>query len=199
MATSTRYSFVAMFFHWLIALLIIGQLIGGLVMVKLLPRASSLTFELYQFHKSIGITILGLSVLRLLWRLTHRAPALPETMPGWQRVMAGFSHIGFYVFMIGMPLIGWAMVSVSPLGIQTFLFKTIHLPHMPFWNGVENLEPIETLFKNIHEYVAYGAIALIVLHVGAALMHHFKDRDDVLIRMLPLLKNRSANTLSNKN
>lgn len=184
------YSKVAIFFHWLIAILIIGQLAGGLIMVRVLSKGSSLKFELYQYHKSFGILILSLSVLRLIWRLTHRPPALPLTMPGWEKTLASMTHFIFYFFMLAIPLIGWAMVSVSPLGISTYLFEIVRLPHLPFWEGASDPAALEKQFKFIHEYLAFATIALLVLHIAAALKHHFHDRDDVLTRMLPFLRTR---------
>ncbi len=187
-----RYSGVAILLHWLVAVLIIGQLSGGVLMVKFLPKTSSLTFEIYQLHKSIGILILILSMLRLLWRLGHQPPAHPETMASWERGIASLTHITFYGFMIVIPLIGWAIVSVSPLQISTYLFDTIRLPHLPFWEGVADTKALEDLFKWLHEYLAFAMAGLLALHIGAALKHHFKDRDNVLVRMLPILKQRNS-------
>ncbi len=189
---ANRYSSIAIFLHWSIALLIIGQIVGGLVMVEFLGKGSALKFEIYQWHKSFGILILALSILRLLWCLTHRPPSLPDKMPGWERRLAGFTHIAFYGFLISMPLVGWAMVSVSPLGISTYLFETIRLPHMPFWEGQDNLVDLENLFKQIHEYMGFAMIGLLLLHIGAALKHHFHDRDDILSRMLPMIKSPNS-------
>lgn len=191
LTNQTRYSTIAILLHWAIALLIIGQVIGGLVMTKLLPNASSLTFEIYQMHKSFGITILALSLLRLLWRLGNRPPNLPEKMAGWEKQIAAVTHIAFYIFMIGIPLIGWAMVSVSPFQIPTYIFDLIKLPHMPFWEGVSDPKALETQFKSLHKYAALAMVGLLVLHIGAALKHHIRDRDNVLIRMLPISKQRN--------
>lgn len=185
MNQSHRYTTVAIALHWLIALLIIGQLIGGLVMVRL--PFTTLKFEIYQWHKSFGVTILMLSFLRLAWRLGHKPPPLPEKMDSLQKTMAGLSHALLYIFMIAMPLIGWAMVSVSPKNIPTVLFKTLPWPHIP---GVPQSEQWEQFFSSAHEYLAYGFIALLVLHVAAALKHHYVDRDDVLVRMAPIFKRK---------
>lgn len=186
-----RYSRGAMILHWLIALMIIGQVTGGLVMTKLLPKSSSLTFEIYQLHKSFGITILLLSLIRLGWRLTHKPPELPLTGPQWQNRIAGVTHVAFYAFIILIPLSGWAMVSVSPYNIPTVLFDVIPWPHLPFWEGVADKKPIEGQFKQLHEYMAFSMIALLVLHIGAALKHHYKDHDAVLARMVPGLNPRA--------
>ena len=182
---SSRYSRIAIWLHWMIAILIIGQLAGGKIMHLMDP--SSLKFELYQYHKSFGIMILLLSCLRLFWRLGHKPPALPTTMKPWEQRVANLSHKAFYVLVIGIPLSGWAMVSASTFGLKTKLFKLIPWPHIP---GVPQSESLETQLKQAHEVLAIFVFALLLLHIGAALKHHFKDRDDVLTRMVPRLKIR---------
>jgi len=183
---TSRYSRVAIWLHWMIALLIIGQLVGGKIMHIMDP--SSLKFELYQYHKSFGIMILLLSVLRLVWRLAHKPPALPETMKPWERRVAGLSHKAFYALMIGIPLSGWAMVSASTFGLKTKLFKAVPWPHIP---GIPQSESLETQLKQAHELLAILVFVLLLLHIGAALKHHFKDKDDVLTRMVPRLKQKT--------
>jgi len=183
---SLNYSRIAISLHWMMAILIIGQIIGGVVMHNMDP--TSLKFSLYQWHKSFGILILGLSLLRLVWRLTHKAPALPKDMKPFEVLAAKFTHVAFYALMIGIPLSGWAMVSASETGIDTVLFKLIPWPEMP---GIADSEVLETRLKDLHEILAKATIVLIVLHVGAALKHHFVNRDTVLSRMLPIIKPKS--------
>jgi len=185
-ASPTRYSSVAIALHWLIAFLIIGQAAAGLYMHNL--PATTLKFELYQWHKSFGVTILFLSFLRLFWRLTHKPPALPGGMAAWERFAARVSHVGFYVLIIAVPIVGWAMVSASPKDVPTVLFGAIAWPHMP---GIPQGEGLEDILKETHEYMAFTILGLLVLHVGAALKHHFVNRDGVLSRMLPFLKRSS--------
>ncbi|MBT8472987.1 MAG: cytochrome b [Marinicaulis sp.] len=182
-----RYSSAAVFLHWLIALLIIGQIAGGLYMHRL--PATTLKFELYQWHKSFGVTILALSVLRLGWRLTHRPPPLPDAMSRIEQFGARASHAGFYVLLFALPLVGWAMVSASPKDLPTVLFETVPFPHMP---GLPQSESLEAAFMQTHKYLAYSAIALLFLHVAAALKHHFIKRDDVLTAMAPWIKPKSS-------
>lgn len=179
----TRYSKVAITLHWLIALLIIGQFAGGKIMMAM--EGSPLKFELFQLHKSFGIIILLLSLLRLMWRLTHKAPPLPETMPKHEKLAAKISHIGFYGLMIGIPLAGWAMVSAAPIRITTKIFKVVKWPDMPFIARSENLEKT---FSQAHEIMSTLIIVLLLIHIGAAFKHHFKDKDDVMTRMVPRLK-----------
>ncbi|MEL7489427.1 MAG: cytochrome b [Pseudomonadota bacterium] len=189
-----RYTGVAIILHWMIAILIIGQIAGGLFMVKALEDGSSLKFELYQWHKSFGITILVLSLLRLGWRLTHRPPALPEGMSGLERAGARFSHLAFYGLMIGVPLGGWALVSASPFAssVPTYLFGVIPWPHLPFFEGVEDRRALAEQISGLHEFFALATAALLAVHVGAALKHHFVNRDGVLARMAPIFKPRSS-------
>ena len=137
-------------------------------------------FELFQLHKSFGFIILGLSILRLIWRLTHKAPALPTGMKPWEVKAAKLTHVGFYALIIGIPLSGWVMVSVSMPKITTKIFKAVKVPDLP----LPRSESLETITKNTHEILAVVMAALIAVHIGAALKHHFVDSDATLTRML---------------
>lgn len=185
---SDRYSHGAIALHWLMALLLIGMLVMGWTMAAedLLPNSQR--FPLYQLHKSFGITLLFLSLMRLIWRLTHRPPALPNTMKAWERMAAQTVHILFYVLMIAMPLSGWALVSASTLGIPTMVFGLFQWPHLPWLTNLPNQSAVADLTKEIHELFAYGLVALLALHLAAALKHHFIAKDGTLARMLPFLK-----------
>ena len=184
-ASPDRYSKIAIGFHWLIAVMIIGLIIFGILMTN--PDTSN-RFALYQLHKSFGICVLILSVLRLLWRLGHTPPALPKDMKGWEIAAAKVTHIAFYVIMIGMPLLGWAMVSSTELVIPTKIFKTIPWPDIP---GLPRDNAVSDIFKNLHYWIGRATIILILLHIGAALKHHFINKDNVLGRILPLLRKSS--------
>ena len=183
-APRNRYTTVAIALHWLIAVAIATIVTIGLVMthVKLTPF---MQFRLYQLHKSIGITILVLVVLRLAWRLTHRPPPLPATMPKLEKQAAEGTHVLLYLFMLGMPLIGWALVSSSPLNIPTVLYGVIPWPHLPILPMLANKAAVEAVLKVVHAYGAFVLIALVLLHVAAALRHHVVIRDDILRRMIP--------------
>ncbi|MCB2114389.1 MAG: cytochrome b [Parvularculaceae bacterium] len=189
-ASTERYTPVAIALHWLIAILLVGQLAGGFYMHGLPKEQAELKFELYQLHKSFGVTILFLTLIRLGWRLTHRAPALPDAMAAWEKAAARGAHAGFYVLLVALPLAGWLVVSASPLAdsVPTYLFGVIPWPHLPFFEGVEDRRALSHEIAEIHEYLAFAMIALIVLHLGAALKHQFINRDGVLGRMLPFLK-----------
>jgi len=180
----TRYSAVAIALHWLIALAIVALVVIGIVMTGLPDTDLTRKFALYQLHKSLGITVLALSLLRLAWRLTHRPPPLPGTLKPWERRAAWATHIGFYGLIIVIPLLGWAMVSASPYNIPTVLWGEIPWPHLRVPKSAFEA------FRTGHVLLAFGAIALLVLHVAAALKHHYILRDDVLARMLPFMRRR---------
>lgn len=197
MKSLDRYSAVAILLHWAIALLLIGQLAAGFYMHRLMHAEPNpdqqLTFQLLQWHKSFGVTIFFLTLIRLGWRLTHRPPPLPAEMPGWEKFAARSVHAGFYVLLLAMPLVGWAIVSSSPFAesVQTYLFGVVHWPHLPFFEGIENRKEVSHQFAELHEALAFIMIGLIVLHVAAALKHQFINRDGVLGHMLPFARKRA--------
>jgi cytochrome b561 len=179
-----RYDGVAMALHWLTALAVLGLLVVGLVMTDL-PRGSALQFVLFQGHKSVGITVLLLTVARLAWRLAHRPPPLPASMPPWERAAAHAGHLGLYLFLLAMPLTGWALVSASPLNIPTVLYGVLPWPHLPILATLADKKPVAAALATTHGALAWILIALLVVHVGAALRHHVLLKDDVLRRMVP--------------
>jgi len=183
-SSSDRYGDIAVGFHWLIALMIIGMLAVGKYMTGL-ESDDSMRFVLTQWHKTFGITILVLSLLRLLWRFTHRPPPELESVPAWQSRIARLVHIALYALLFAVPITGWIMVSVSPLDIPTVLFEVIPLPHLPIGGDAATREALEHDFLDYHELAGNLMIALLLAHAGAALKHHFIDRDQVLRRMLP--------------
>lgn len=178
-----------MSFHWLIAALIIFNICLGYYMNDL-PRSDPDRLWFVQFHKSTGLSILVLSVLRLLWRVVNPFPDFPPTVPAWERFAARAGHYLFYFFIIAIPLAGWAMVSSSPLGLPTYWYGLFEWPHIPFLADMprEQKQQLVGLFRETHNWLAFLAIFLIVLHVAAALKHQFWDKDTVLSRMLPWTK-----------
>lgn len=184
MLSTARYNGVAIAIHWLTAVAIVTQFILGWTMISLRPP-SYLHFSLYQWHKSIGMTILALSVLRLVWRLLHRPPPLPAIMPAWEKRAAKLSHGLLYVLLIALPITGWAVVSASPLNIPTLLYGVLPLPHLPVLPELPDKQTAEQALKALHEFGGWILALLLAGHIGAALRHHFLIRDEVLRRMLP--------------
>lgn len=182
------YTRTAIILHWTIAILIIGLLIAGLVMTTDGLLDKSTRIAVYQLHKSVGLTVLVLSVLRILWRLTHKAPPLPAHLKWYERIGAKATHLLFYALIILLPLSGWAMTSSTPTGFPTFWFGLFEWPHLP---GVEGNPQAHEAAQEGHEVMAWIIIAALFLHIGAALKHHIIDRDNILSRMLPLVKPRS--------
>jgi cytochrome b561 len=183
---SRRYTFVAILLHWLIAIGIFALLAIGLIMMHASITVAT-KFQLFQLHKSIGITVLFLAVLRLAWRLFRVPPPLPGTMPPLEKKAATGAHHLLYLAMIGLPLTGWAVVSVAPLNIATILYGLVYWPHIPFLANLHDKAPVSAIVTAIHTYGAWALILVVVLHIAAALRHHFIIRDDVLWRMLPIL------------
>ena len=175
MSTATRYTPVAVVLHWLMALAIIGSFCVGLYMADL---PFSLTrLKLYNWHKWAGVTILALAALRLLWRLTHRPPAdLPA--PAWQRFAAHATHWALYALFFLVPLAGWAYSSAA--GFPIVLFGVLPLPDF-----VSPDRALAEVLKQRHSQLAWALAVVVLLHVAAALKHHFIDRDGLLHRMLP--------------
>lgn len=180
-----RYATIAIVLHWLIAAAILFQMqlpwrFNGLKTLE--------AFALIQLHKSVGISILVLSLARLGWRLANPPPPEPETLALWERWLSKVVHWGLYGLMIGMPITGWIMVSTSKTGIPTVLWGAIPWPHVPglaalpaagkaAWNGFA---------YESHELLGWGFYVLIGLHVAGALKHQLFSRDEaVLARMAP--------------
>ncbi|WP_428643300.1 cytochrome b [Roseibium sp.] len=189
--TSSGYGRVAIFFHWTMALLIVGMLALGLYMQSL-PQTDPATFQLYQLHKSIGFVVLALAVLRLVWRAVNPSPRLPESMTPLERTAAHLGHAGLYGLLFLLPLTGWFMVSASPWGIPTIVFNVLHVPHLPLPEILGDKAQAESLFKMLHAYGAYLMIALTVAHIAAALKHHYIARDNTLKRMLSTSSARAS-------
>lgn len=181
---SIRFGLVAVTLHWLIAALFLAMVVIGLTMTNL-ALADPWTFPLYQLHKSIGVTIFALVALRLAWRLSGHAPPLPASLGPWERRAACVTHYGLYAALLVMPLTGWITVSASPYGIPTVLYGYVRLPHIGFVVASSHKAMIEQAASWTHWGLAWTAMALIALHIAAALKHHFILRDDVLARMLP--------------
>jgi cytochrome b561 len=175
LADRPRYTGVAIALHWLLALMIFGSLGVGLYMTGL--SMSPTRLKLYNWHKWAGVTILVLSALRLLWRLAHQPP--PDAPgPRWQQQAANWTHRLLYVLFFAVPLAGWAYSSAA--GFPVVWFGVLPLPDF-----VSPDKALAESLKTLHRLLAYALATLVVLHVAAALKHHFLDRDGLLHRMRP--------------
>jgi cytochrome b561 len=169
-----RYSAGAIAFHWTIAALVLFNLWLGLFHDSL-PR----DWKVMPIHKSVGITILALTLGRIAWRLMHRPPHLPELMPRWEKLLARGVHLLLYALLLIMPLTGW-LLSSNPARPRPFnwffLFDVPMLPATP---------AIARSAHEAHELLGWLMAGLVLIHIVAALRHHFLLRDKVLARMLP--------------
>jgi cytochrome b561 len=173
---SGRYGRGAIGLHWAAAVLILANLGFGLWVVGLPLSPHKLRY--LSWHKWIGVTILLLSTARLLWRLRHPAPPLPPTMRPWEVRVANASHGLLYVLFFAAPVTGWLFSSAAG-------FQTVYLGVLPIPDLVSRNRELAEVLKALHHWINYLLAAGIVLHVTAALKHHFIDGDDVLRRMLP--------------
>ncbi len=186
-----RYTAVAILLHWLIAAGILALIVIGLMMTQFSAQLPQMeVFKLYQLHKSIGITVLLLAVLRLLWRFTHRPPPLPGEVPAAEKGAAHGLHWLLYLFMIGMPITGWAVVSSSPFNLPTVLYDLVPWPDLPILPTLANKAAVSHALAWVHAYGSWILIALLAVHIGAGLRHHFIKRDAILGRMVPGLSGR---------
>lgn len=181
--SSARYNNIAVLLHWLIAAAIIFQLGLGWRMVDE-PKGAG-AYALFQLHKSIGFSILFLSVFRLLWRISHKAPPLPNAMPQWEQMAAKIAHLAFYGIMLGLPLTGWLLVSASSTHIPTLLFGVIPFPHLPFIAelSADLKHQLHEFAQVSHGLLALGTMALLTLHIGAVLKHQLLVKDTVFSHM----------------
>ena len=198
-APASRYTPVAIALHWAIALAIFAMIPMGWWMSEAInePGSQALAYRVFQIHKSVGFLILALTVLRLVWRLTHRTPGMPAEMKIWERFAARATHAAFYGLMLALPLTGWLYVSTGwavatdqPLAVATSWFGLFTVPHLPFIGeaaaGLRRAVAYQAM--GAHGLMAWGAVVLIALHVGAALKHQFINHDGVLAHMIPVLK-----------
>lgn len=171
--TPDRYTRTAVLLHWLVALLIFAAFPLGVYMADL--PFSPTKLQLYSYHKWIGITVLLLVAVRLAWRATHAAPAAAPA-PRWQQAAATATHHLLYVLMVAVPLTGWLMSSAK--GFQTVWFGVLPLPDL-----VAKDKALGDLLQTVHKLLNFTLLALVAVHIGAALKHHFIDKDGLLKRM----------------
>ncbi|WP_266169998.1 cytochrome b [Dyella subtropica] len=175
-----RWGSIAKFFHWITALLILGNGIFGLMMDLASNPMQKINW--LALHKSIGLTVLALFLLRLLWRWGDKRPR-EEPAPRWQQLAAHATHAVLYVLIVALPLTGWWLNSVAGKPLQ--FFKQFNLPALTAAN-----HDLKGTVEGIHEYLFWFLVLVLVAHVGGALKHHFIDRDNTLLRMLPFRRLR---------
>src|SRR5690606_23400740 len=180
----TDYTAPAKALHWLIALLILGMLVLGFYMQDLPLSPDKL--KLYSWHKWAGVSIFVLVVVRLAWRLMHPPPALPAHMAPGERVVAQAGHTLLYVLMFAIPLSGWLMSSAK--GFQTVWFGVLPIPDL-----LARDKATGDLLQTVHFSLNLLLAAVLSGHVAAALKHHFVNKDNVLVRMLPRGSRQPAN------
>jgi cytochrome b561 len=196
------YGSAAIALHWLSALIVLVMIGTGWWMLELIhdPARRAESFPFFQFHKSLGFLILAITTARIGWRLTHRPPSLPADMPGWERMSAFAAQAIFYTLLVAIPLSGWLYISTEwaealdkEFKGDTFVFGLFKVPYFaPIAQAGEDLRRnLSFHLSGVHGWMAYGLLALAALHAGAALKHHFIERDNVLAHMLPLLKRTS--------
>ena len=171
-----HYTATAKLLHWLMAALLFGLLALGFYMHDL--PLSPTKLQIYSWHKWAGVTAFLLVSFRLFWRLTHRPPALPESMPRLMQFAAHAGHLLLYVLMVAIPLSGWLMSSAK--GFQTVYFGILPIPDL-----LDKNKELGDLLALVHKSLNLLFVAVLAGHIGAALKHHFIDKDDILIRMLP--------------
>lgn len=173
--TSDSYGWLAKSFHWLVALLIITLLVVGNIMTGM--ENNPFKFKIYGIHKATGMLVLALVVARLCWRQMNIEPGLSHIKP-WQRLAATGVHMLLYVCMFVMPISGWAMSSAGGHPISFYGLFTV--PPL-----VEKNADLGKLLGTMHWAIGWTIVALLCAHVGAALLHHFYYKDNILKRMLP--------------
>jgi len=173
--TGNTWGAVARGLHWLIAVLVLAQFVIGTVAeeMKLTPAK----LDLFVWHKSIGVTVLVLALLRLGWRLGNPPPAPPAGTPGWERKLASLAHWVLYALIFAVPLSGWWVSDASRVPFKAFFF-------VPMPDFIATDRALQEAAAEVHEALTITLLVVVMLHIGAALRHHYLLRDDVLRRML---------------
>lgn len=176
-----RWGWISLGIHWLTVVIVLCLCAVGLLMDELANSPTKV--QVYALHKSFGLTVLGLTVLRLLWRLVAGAPQPVPGTPRWQARVAGATHGALYVILLAMPLSGWLFNSAS--GFPLKWFGQFSLPRLSGYDP-----DVKAFARDLHETLFLVLAAIVTLHALAALKHHYLDRDRTLARMLPGLKAR---------
>lgn len=169
-----RYTSTAIVLHWLMALLIFAAFPLGVYMHDL--PLSPAKLQLYSYHKWLGITVLGLILLRMGWRLRHAPPPLPAHLPAWQQRASQLTHALLYLLMFAVPMSGWLMSSAKG-------FQTVWLGILPLPDLIEKNKALGALLAEWHEGLNIALLLLVALHLAAVVKHQFIDRDHLLSRL----------------
>lgn len=174
--TPSSWGSAAKGFHWVMAAVIVVQVPLGVAAAAW--HVSPTRIELFYWHKSLGVLLLALVVLRLAWRAVNPTPALPGDLPPWERVAARSGHALLYALLVSLPLSGWVVNSAANVPFRAF--RMLRLPAI-----VAPDEALATGFARLHAVLAAALVLMLVVHVVAALRHHLVRKNDVLARMLP--------------
>jgi len=172
------YTRTAIALHWLMALLLFVTFPVGIVAHEMALSPDKL--RLLSYHKWLGVTLFILVLVRLAWRAGHKPAPLADSLPAWQRIAAQFVHVMLYVLLVAIPLSGWLMSSAK--GVQTVWFGVLPLPDL-----IGKNKELGDSLKEVHESLNFVLLGLVLAHIGAALKHHFIERDGILARMIPFL------------
>lgn len=177
-----RYSTVAIVLHWLIAALVVFEVGLGL---RMGAAHGSAKFVVFQLHKSVGVTILLLMLLRLVWRFSHKPAGVGAS--GWERGLARAVHILFYTILLALPISGWIIVSTSRIVVPTLLYGIVPWPHIPGLAAMTSVarDGWHAVAEFVHVNLVTIIYGLFALHVAGALKHHFLDRNGGIGRMAP--------------
>ncbi len=173
---SRRYTLTAIGLHWWIAMLILIAFPLGLYMHDL--PLSPYKLKLYSWHKWLGVSVFMFVMFRIFWRTSHTPPALPDSLPQWQKLTSQITHILLYLLIVAVPLSGWLMSSAK--GFQTIWFGVLPIPDL-----IGKDKSLGNLLMAVHKSLNYSLLALVAIHTLAAIKHHFIDKDNILRRMLP--------------
>ena len=177
-----RYGAPAVALHWVMALLILGNLGFGLYLVDLPLSPAKLRY--FSWHKWVGVTVFALAAARLAWRLGHPPPPPPVGLPAWEARLVPVGHGFLYVLFFAVPLSGWLFSSAAG-------FQTVYLGLLPIPDLLQKDRELSEVIRPVHRWLNYALMVVVAGHVAAALKHHFLDRNEVLARMVPFVRPRS--------
>ena len=170
-------------FHWTTVAVVVALLAIGWTMASDLETIKPIRGSLFALHKSLGLSLLFLTLLRISWRASHRVPPVPPVLRPWEIKVFQTVHYLLYGLLILQPLAGWAIASIAPK--KSLFFGLFPIPDLPLMPAFPHPEILQDVLEDVHATLAVSLAVLIGLHVAAALRHHFQIRDNVLVRMSP--------------